>query len=58
MIISQCNGSYSYISDADGYDKMTFEAVASHFMPGIDDKIIEGFENLLENIIQRKHHAE
>ena len=48
MIISQCNGSYSYISDADGYRKMTFEAVASHFMPEIEEKIINGFKDMIQ----------
>jgi len=48
IVISQCNGSYSYISDEDGYRKRTFEAVASHFMPGIADVIVKGFGELAD----------
>lgn len=47
MIVTQCNGSYSYISDEEGYEKMTFEAVASHFMPGVGAAIVQGVAAML-----------
>lgn len=34
FVITQCNGSSSYMADDDGYAKVTFTAKASHMMPG------------------------
>jgi hypothetical protein len=49
VVITQCNGSFSYISDDSGYELMTFEAVASHFMPGSARRITEGVKTMIEN---------
>jgi len=49
VIITQCNGSFSYISDDSGCELMTFEAVASHFMPGSAQRITEGVQAMIEN---------
>jgi hypothetical protein len=50
VIITQCNGSFSYISDDIGYELLTFEAVASHVMPGSAQRIINGIKAMIENI--------
>lgn len=50
IIMTQCNGSYSYISDESGYKEKTFEAVASHFMPGIGKKLLEGAKTIAQQL--------
>ncbi len=42
MVVTQCNGSFSYMTDEEGYSKKTFEAVQSHFAPGIAGLIEKG----------------
>ncbi len=42
VVVTQCNGSVSYMSDAEGYEKKTFEAIESHFAPGVAELIQEG----------------
>lgn len=42
VVVTQCNGSVSYMSDEDGYAKKTFAAVQSHFAPGIAERILDG----------------
>jgi hypothetical protein len=49
VIITQCNGSFSYMSDDNGYEVLTFEALASHFMPGSARRITEGVQAMIEN---------
>lgn len=46
IVITQCNNAYSYITDDDGYRKKTFEALASHFMPGTEERILQGIKEL------------
>lgn len=48
VIFSQCNNAYSYITDDEGYQKKTFEGLASHFMPGTEEKIIAGIRKLIK----------
>jgi hypothetical protein len=50
VVITQCNGSFSYISDEFGYKNLTFEATASHCMPGTADRIISGVKALIEQL--------
>jgi hypothetical protein len=51
MIVTQCNGSNSYLSDAFGYQEMTFDAVQSHFAPGIADRIQAGALALADTVL-------
>ena len=46
IVITQCNNAYSYITDDEGYKKKTFEALASHFMPGTEERILQGIREL------------
>lgn len=46
VIITQCNGSSSYMSDAKGYQVVTFSARASHMMPEAVDCLYAGVEKL------------
>jgi neutral ceramidase len=55
VVVTQCNGSVSYISDESGYEKRTFQATASHIKRGCAEKaIVNGamdmFEELESNI--------
>ena len=50
IIISQCNNAYSYITDDEGYRERTFEAFASHFMPGTEARILKGVRELAEKL--------
>lgn len=51
LVITQCNGSYSYISDDFGYGNLTFEGVSSHFMPGVDGQIIRAVNTMLDKLL-------
>lgn len=46
VIITQCNGSSSYMSDPRGYQVVTFSAMASHMMPEAVDCLFTGIEKL------------
>ncbi|MDR1801260.1 MAG: hypothetical protein LBQ95_05440 [Lachnospiraceae bacterium] len=46
IIITQCNGSSSYMSDADGYQVVTFSAKASHMMPEAVDILFSSIKRL------------
>lgn len=46
MIITQCNGSSSYMSDAKGFQAVTFSAKASHMMPEAVECLFAGVEKL------------
>lgn len=48
VVVTQCNDAYSYITDDFGYSEKTFEAVASHFMPGTADRILQKVKELTE----------
>lgn len=50
FIITQCNGSSSYMSDDEGYEKVTFAAAASHMMPGASTHLVEGILRLAEKV--------
>lgn len=51
IIITQCNGSSSYMSDPNGYQVVTFSAKASHMMPEAIDCLFAGLEKLSEKVI-------
>lgn len=53
VILTQCNGAYSYISDDWGYTQRTFEALASHFMPGTGERLVEGAAILAERVLDK-----
>lgn len=46
VIITQCNGSSSYMSDPRGYQVVTFSAKASHMMPEAVNCLFAGVERL------------
>lgn len=46
VIITQCNGSSSYMSDKRGYEVVTFSAMASHMMPEAVDCMFAGIADL------------
>lgn len=50
MVLTQCNDAYSYIADDEGYEKRTFEGVASHVMPGSVGRILDGVKVLAEEL--------
>jgi hypothetical protein len=50
IVATQCNGSFSYISDDAGYTAQTFSAVASHFMPGTAELLAAGVKALVEKL--------
>jgi hypothetical protein len=50
IVATQCNGSFSYISDDAGCNAQTFEAAASHFMPGAAGLIAAGVKALVERL--------
>ncbi len=50
VVVTQCNGAYSYIVDRYSYDEMTFEAIASHFMPGSAEVLLEGIGSMAEQL--------
>lgn len=50
VVVTQCNGAFSYICDAYGYQEMTFEAVASHFMPGAQDVLVDAVRSMAEEL--------
>ena len=50
LVVTQCNGAVSYMSDEDGYAKKTFEATQSHFAPGIAGIIEAGAVGLAREI--------
>lgn len=52
LVVTQCNGSVSYMSDEDGYAKKTFEATQSHFAPGVD-RLIENAAAILAREVLR-----
>ena len=54
MVVSQCNGSYSYVSDRFGYEERTFEALHSHFMPGVSQLITDAVANCIESDIDKE----
>ncbi|MDR1765801.1 MAG: hypothetical protein LBR77_06895 [Lachnospiraceae bacterium] len=54
IIITQCNGSSSYMSDAHGYQVVTFSAMASHMMPQAVDRMFEGVEKLAAAVASGK----
>ena len=45
-IITQCNGSSSYMADDGCYEKVTFTAKASHMMPGASRYLTRGITSL------------
>ena len=51
MVVTQCNGSVSYMSDAEGYEKKTFEAIESHFAPGVAELIQKGAAALADRVL-------
>lgn len=54
LIITQCNGSSSYMSDREGYQNFTFSAKASHMMPGAEELLLQGLSALLDEIISER----
>lgn len=46
LIVTQCNGSSSYMSDPEGYQVVTFSAKASHMMPEAVNCLFAGIEKL------------
>jgi neutral ceramidase len=51
VILTHCNGSISYISDDEGYEKRTFEATASYIKRGYAEKtLIKGIEDMIEEL--------
>ncbi|MBQ9268662.1 MAG: hypothetical protein IJ206_03985 [Oscillospiraceae bacterium] len=49
LIITQCNGSSSYMSDDKGYETMTFTAKASRMMPGASCYLVDGIVALAKS---------
>jgi hypothetical protein len=49
-VITQCNGAWQYISDLSGYERKTFEAIESHFMPTVVEKLKESARTLCRNV--------
>ena len=50
-ILTQCNGSISYISDENGYEKHTFQAAASHIRRGYAEKaIVNGTTDMFDEL--------
>ncbi len=54
IIVTQCNGCVSYMSDESGYAKKTFEAVQSHFAPGVAGLIQKGALGLADMLLTPK----
>jgi neutral ceramidase len=51
VVVTQCNGSVSYISDESGYEKRTFEATASHIKRGYAEKaLVNGALDMIEEL--------
>jgi hypothetical protein len=50
VIVTQCNGSSSYMSDPHGYHVVTFSAKASHMMPEAVDFLMTGLEMLIQKL--------
>jgi len=50
MIVTQCNGSSSYMCDDEGYETMTFTAKASRMMPGASRYLVDGIAALTGSI--------
>lgn len=46
VVMTQCNGSWSYMGDDEAYDSHKFAAMASHMQKGIAGLLTEGFSNL------------
>lgn len=53
IIVTQCNGSSSYMSDPEGYQVVTFSAMASHMMPEAVDCLLAGVEGLATKVTGR-----
>ena len=52
IVITQCNGAFSYICDSHGYEEKTFEAIASHFMPGVEHMLVESVREMAQKLKQ------
>lgn len=51
VVVTQCNGSVSYISDEKGYEERTFEATASHIKRGYAEKaLVNGALDMVEEL--------
>lgn len=50
VIITQCNGSSSYMSDPKGYRVVTFSAKASHMMPEAVEHLFAGLKKLAAQV--------
>jgi neutral ceramidase len=51
VVITQCNGSISYISDEAGYEKRTFQATASHLKRGCAEKaLVSGTKDMIDEL--------
>lgn len=51
IVITQCNGSVSYISDESGYEKRTFQATASHIKRGCaENALVNGAMDMIEEL--------
>ncbi len=55
MVITQCNDAYSYITDDAGYQERTFEALASHVMPGSAGRIVQAMKELAGALAEKAH---
>lgn len=53
VVVTQCNGSVSYMSDAHGYAEKTFEAIESHFAPGVAELILDSAVALADQLLER-----
>jgi hypothetical protein len=53
IVVTQCNGSNGYFSDAEGYADMHFDAIASYAKPGYDKLVISAEKEMYSALQSR-----